>query len=227
MYPSDLDADQRSRIDQHLKLVLEANKTTNITRIESLESAEVLHIEDSLAAYQECLQAPEGRYADIGSGAGYPGIPMAIATGRETVLVESVKKKADLLNRFSRELGLSPRVAVYAGRAEELAADQPESFSLVTARALTALPSLLELAAPLLSINGQLVAYKARSISDELAWAESIQDKLGMKLVSQRPVLLSDGETQRTILVYQKVSEPQVKLPRRPGMAQKRPYRQK
>lgn len=227
MYPIELDAAKRSAIEKHLALVLEANKTTNITRIESPGSAEVLHIEDSLIAYPECMQAPAGRYADIGSGAGYPGIPIAIATGRETVLVESVKKKAELLRNFSKELGLSSRVTVYAGRAEELAAEKPGAFSLVTARALTALPSLLELASPLLGLGGWLVAYKSQSISDERAWAESIQNKLGMKTVSERSAILSDGETQRTILVYEKIGEPQVKLPRRPGMAQKRPYRPK
>ena len=84
-------------LNKHLDLVVKANETTNITRIVSWESAQVLHIEDSLSALPEFETAPEGLYGDLGSGAGFPGIPIAIETGRETVLVESVKKKAALL----------------------------------------------------------------------------------------------------------------------------------
>ena len=225
VYPSAITCEQRRLIEEHLKLVLEANKTTNITRIIDKDEAEILHIEDSLVGLPECLAAPEGRYADIGSGAGYPGLPIAIATGRETTLVESVKKKADLLNQFSHELSLDSMVQVYPGRTEELAVEQPQAFALITARALTALPSLLELASPLLSQGGWLVSYKADDIADELTWALSIQEKLGVKMISNEERTLSDGKTIRRILVFQKVAEPRVTLPRRPGMAQKRPYK--
>lgn len=227
MYPQTIDETQRQLIERHLQLVLEANRTTNITRIEDPDRAEVLHIEDSLAGLPECLAAPAGRYADLGSGAGYPGIPLTVATGRQTVLVESVKKKAALLSDFAERLGLSEQVSVYPGRAEELAAEQSESFALVTARALTALPSLLELASPLLQRGGMLVAYKAGDVADELAWAEGIQEKLGLQKRSERHAVLSDGATERSIIVFEKVSDPKVKLPRRPGMAQKRPYKAK
>ena len=130
-----------------------------------------------------------------------------------------------MLEAFAEQLGLSSQVSVYAGRTEELAGHQPEAFSLITARALTALPSLLELASPLLQQGGWLVAYKSDNVDDELEGALGIQDKLGMALRSDRHVLLSDGSTPQRILVFEKVSEPQVKLPRRPGMAQKRPYK--
>jgi 16S rRNA (guanine527-N7)-methyltransferase len=227
MYPDSIDEAQRQAIDRHLQLVLEANQTTNITRIEDPDRAEVLHIEDSLVGLPECLAAPAGRYADLGSGAGYPGIPLAVATGRQAMLVESVKKKASLLSHFAEQLNLAARVSVYPGRAEELAAEQPEAFALVTARALTALPSLLELASPLLQHGGVLVAYKAGDVADELAWAEGIQQKLGLQKKSVRHTVLSDGCTDRSIIVFEKVAEPTVTLPRRPGMAQKRPYKAK
>lgn len=225
MYPDQVDAEQRAQIERHLKLVLQANETTNITRIQDADQAHMLHIEDSLVGLPECLDAPEGRYADLGSGAGYPGIPLAIVTGRNTVLVESVKKKAALLDGFIEALDITDRVSVYPGRAEELAQAQPEGFTLLTARALTALPSLLELASPLLNLGGQLVAYKSQDVQDEIEWAQALERKLGMRLISQRVATLSDGRTPRSIIVFEKVAEPQVKLPRRPGMAQKRPYK--
>ena len=101
----------------------------------------------------------------------------------------------------------------------------PESFAVITARALSSLPSLLELAVPLLSLGGQLICYKAAVEAEELEQAAGLEEKLGLKLVSMRTTQLSDNGTNRTILVYEKVGEPMVSLPRRPGMAQKRPYK--
>ena len=113
----------------------------------------------------------------------------------------------------------------YNGRIEELALDRPEHYALVTARALTALPSLIELASPLLMPGGRLVALKSADIGDERSWARAIEEKVGMREVSLRTFTLSDGVTERSIIVYEKAGTPSVKLPRRPGMAQKRPYK--
>lgn len=225
--PISLSDKQARLIQQHLDLVLKANELVNLTRIQDKEEAELLHVEDSLQGIPECLEAPAGRYADLGSGGGFPGFAVAVVTGRDTLLVESVKKKTELLALFADELGLADAIQVYGHRAEELALEAPESFALITARALTALPSLIELASPLLILGGRLVAYKADNVDDELDWAVSIQEKLGMKMISNRKLMLSDGETPRRIIVFEKVSDPQVKLPRRPGMAQKRPYKAK
>ena len=209
-------------LQKHLDLVIAANETTNITRIVSRESAQILHIEDSLSALPEFEQAPAGLYGDLGSGAGFPGIPIAIETGRETVLVESVKKKAIILEGFATELGLN-NVKVFPGRAEELALEKKGKFSVLSARALSQLGSLLELGSPLLKIGGQFICYKARIEDEELKHACSLKNKLGLKLVSDRDFMLSDGETYRRILVFEKVKNASIKLPRRNGMAQRNP----
>lgn len=216
--------EQRELLDAHLRLVMQANEQLNLTRITSWEDAQVLHVEDSLVGVPEVLAAPDGNMADIGSGAGFPGIPLAVMTGRPVLLVDSVAKKMAAMQTIVDELGLSS-VRTYAGRVEELSLEQPGGFAVVTARALSSLPSLLELAAPLLQMGGYLICYKGTPSADELEQSCALKEKLGMALVSQRNVVLSDGITSRTIVVYEKVSESQVKLPRRPGMAQKRPYR--
>lgn len=217
--------EQRKLLDFHLQLVIENNKLTNITNITDWESGQLLHIEDSLVGIPEINAAPDGRYGDIGTGAGFPGIPAAITTGRETVLIDSVGKKTRVLDSIIKELGIDDRVSTYTGRLEELALEQPESFSVLSARALSSLPSLLELAAPLLKLGGHLVCYKAKPSEEELQTAVDLETKLGMKQLSSRHLVLSDGETERTIIVFEKVAQPTVKLPRRPGMAQKRPYK--
>ena len=150
---------QRELLDKHLELVIEENKVTNLTRIVDWESAQVLHVEDSLAGLPEVEEALEGPYLDMGSGAGFPGIPLAIMTGRETLLADSVGKKTRALDSFAAELGIDDIVSTYHGRIEDLALQQPNHFSLVTARALSSLASLLELASPLLAKGGRLVCY--------------------------------------------------------------------
>ena len=215
--------EQMALLERHLDLVMAANEQVNLTRITSREEARVLHIEDSLAGLPEVQAAPAGLLGDMGSGAGFPGIPLAAVTGRKTVLIESVGKKAAFLKVFVDELGLAGKVEVFSGRLEELCETRRGGFAVMTARALSQTGSLMELAAPLLAQGGRLVCYKAQPSEEELAHAMELQETLGLKFVSRRDFTLSDGETHRCILVFEKVAKPKVKLPRRPGMAQKKP----
>lgn len=220
-----ISAEQSDLMHRYLDLVLEANKVTNLTRIATLEEAEILHLEDSLVALPEVLESPEGLYGDLGSGGGFPGVPLAIATGRETVLVDSVKKKMALVSDMVATLGLQDQIETYDGRIEDLALEDPQRFSVLTARALSRLVSLLELASPLLAIGGRLICYKAQLSEEELAEACAVEGLLGMKLISQRSILLSDGETHRTIVTFEKTGRSKIKLPRRVGMAQRNPLK--
>ena len=221
-YLDQLPVDKRGLVEKHLDLVLEANKTMNLTRIENEEDGRLLHIEDSLSGLGELNGAPEGRYGDLGSGAGYPGIPLAIATGRETVLIDARQKKMTAVLSMIEALGLSDQVGVYAGRAELLARKDPESFSVLTARALSKLSVLLELASPLLKRNGRLVCYKSHVDEEEYQHALDVCGKVGMKLVSDRSFILCD-EYERRILVFEKCDKSRIKLPRQEGLAQKDP----
>lgn len=207
-------------LKKHLELVIEANKTTNITRISTWEEGMLLHVRDSLVGLPELSEAPEGWYADLGSGAGYPGIPLAIESGRKTLLVDSVGKKTAILDTMIRELDLQ-KVETYTGRIEDLAKDHPRAFAVVTARALARLSVLMELASPLLAKGGRLICYKANVEQEELDHAREVERTLGMRLVSDRSTSLEDHC--RRIICFEKCGQPQIKLPRRVGMAQKKP----
>lgn len=209
----------------YLDSILRANETTNLTRITDEEQAALLHLEDSLVGLPEVNESPEGLYGDLGSGGGFPGVPLALATGRETVLVDSVKKKMAIVQSILDDLQLSDRITTSSERIEDLPADYEEHFAVLTARALSRLVSLIELASPLLFKGGRLVCYKAQVTPDEIEEAKAVQSLVGMKLVSQREVFLSDGKTKRTILVFEKVARPRIKLPRRVGLAQKQPLK--
>lgn len=207
-------------LEKHLTLVLEANKITNLTRIDSFEDGQKFHIEDSLTGLNELNEAPQGKYADIGCGAGYPGIPLAVTSGRETLLVDSVRKKTDILDEIIEELNLT-NISTYHGRIEDLAREQPSSFAVVSARALSQLSILMEFASPLLIKGGYLICYKSNLSEEELNKAISLEKKLGMKLISRRDFDLYDKH--RCIVVFEKISKPSISLPRKTGFAQKKP----
>lgn len=210
-------------IDRYLDIILEENKTTNLTRIDSKEKAQLLHIEDSLVALPETEGAPEGLYGDLGTGGGFPGVPIAIMTGRQAVLIDSVRKKVAIVEKAVEKIGLSGQISTYSGRIEDLAREKPGQFALLTARALSQLPSLLELASPLLKEGGLFVCYKGEASVDEERGAAVVSSKVAMKLLSKRSLVLSDGETRREIFLYRKEGKPKVKLPRRVGLAQHKP----
>ena len=207
----------------YLEKILKVNETINLTRIDSWEQALVLHVEDSLVGLDELNDAPDGLYGDLGSGGGFPGVPLGIYSGRKTILVDSVKKKMKAVEDVLDELELACQIETYDGRIEDLAKERPASFSVLTARALSQLGSLLELASPLLCKGGRLICYKARLEDSEVSTALQVCDLVGMRLISRRKVLLSDGETIREIVVFEKHSKPKIKLPRRVGLAQKNP----
>lgn len=222
MHTDKLSQQQKGLIQKHLELVGIANETVNLTRISSREEGMILHVEDSLAALEEMDAAPAGLYGDLGSGAGFPGIPLAVATGRKTILIDARKKKMDAVQGIIEELGLQDQVSTFAGRAELLARTRAGDFAVLTARALSQLSILLELASPLLKRHGHLICYKANVVEDEVSRALAIQKQTGMKLISRRKFLLEDTFT-REILVFEKVKKPSVKLPRKEGEAQKNP----
>lgn len=218
--------DQTMSLMQHyLDSILEANKVTNLTRITDGEQARLLHIEDSLVGLPEVNEAPTGLYGDLGSGGGFPGVPLALATGRKTLLVDSVKKKMAIVQSALDDLSLSEQISTSSERIEDLPLEYKEKFAVLTARALSKLVSLIELASPLLKKGGRLVCYKAQLSSEELEEALAVQDLVGMKMISQREICLSDGETTRTIVVFEKIGKSRIKLPRRIGLAQKQPLR--
>lgn len=207
---------------EYLRAIVKINETMNLTRITSEEEGVILHLEDSLTGLPYINDAPQGLYGDLGTGGGFPGVPLCVMTGRKTVLVDSVKKKVRAVVGAACDLGLSDLVEGYDGRIEDLGVEHRGEFSVLSARALSSLPSLMELACPLLRKGGRLVCYKAQPTDDELAAAADIESLLEMKRIAFDVFDLSDG-SKRCIIVYEKTGKPHIKLPRRVGLAQKNP----
>ena len=130
-----LDTDKKKKIQAYLDLVIEKNKELNLTRIETREKGMLLHIEDSLSCIDE-FTSQDGPFLDIGTGGGFPGVPLAIASGRTGVLIDSVQKKARAVQEMVDELNLSNMIQVRGIRSEELALEVGEKFHTVIALSL-------------------------------------------------------------------------------------------
>jgi 16S rRNA (guanine527-N7)-methyltransferase len=190
------------------------------TSVHDRREVENVHIADSLVGLEVPAVAEAGRIADLGSGAGLPGLVLASARPEaEVVLVESVGKKCAWLERTVSALGLE-KARVVCARVEELA---EEPFDVVTARALASLSVLSEYAAPLLREGGSLVAWKGAVDAREDADGLHAANVLGLEREEVRAVEPYPGSQRRTLHVFRKVSPTPAGYPRRPGMAAKRP----
>jgi 16S rRNA (guanine527-N7)-methyltransferase len=183
-----------------------------------------VHVADSLVALELDEVRAARRIADLGSGGGFPGLVLAIALPQARVaLVESVSRKTAFLSRAASELGLD-NIGVVAARAETWPAGLG-AHDLVTARALAALPVLVEYAAPLLVDSGALVAWKGRVTEAEEADGRAAAVALGMSEPVRRGVAPFPDSGERSLYLSSKVSATPAGYPRRAGMARKRPIR--
>ncbi|OUP10446.1 16S rRNA (guanine(527)-N(7))-methyltransferase RsmG [Collinsella sp. An2] len=218
----DLTDHQLNQLVEHLLLVIEKNASLNLTRITSPTEALVLHILDSLLLADACSQAPDGRYLDMGTGAGFPGIPLRIVSARDAVLLDSVGKKVAAVQEFCDQLHLD-RVECVHARLEDYAVEHLNGFAVITARAVASLPVLIEYATPLLQRGGLFVAAKARPEESELEAGDRAADICGLRRVAYSEFELPNELGHRTVIVYQSVSRPSCKLPRQAGAAKRHP----
>jgi 16S rRNA (guanine527-N7)-methyltransferase len=218
--------EQRELLLRHLDLVVEKNKVMNLTRIVEDREAIVRHVVDSLLlldAIERYKSSAVVRFLDIGTGAGFPGIPLGIMTEHQGLLIDSVGKKVKSVEEFIDALGLGDRLSARATRAEELAVAQPKSFDVVVARAVADLGVLVEYASPLLRRHGVLVVSKANISEEEMGRGDETGEIVGLERVSRETCELPDEQGHREIITYQKVRTSKVKLPRPVGMAKKKP----
>jgi 16S rRNA (guanine527-N7)-methyltransferase len=192
------------------------------TSVRRLDEAAETHVADSLVALELDPVRAARRIADLGSGAGFPGLALAVALPHARVaLVESAARKSAFLERAIAASGLPNAEAVHA-RAEAWP-EGVEAHDLVTARALAALPVVVEYAAPLLALGGALVAWRGRRDPGAEAAAARAAAEVGLEPVEVRHVDPYPGARDRHLHVFRKVAATPSRFPRRPGMARKRP----
>lgn len=209
---------QRTQLERFLALLLEANSHFNLTAVRDPGVAWERHVVESLGLVP--LLGEARTLLDVGSGGGLPGMVLAIALPDTSVtLLEASEKKAHFLAQTSAALGLN-NVRVECRRAESAAAlGEPlrESFDWVTARAVAALPVLLELTVPFVRLGGRVLAVKGERAMEELAAAESAQRALHVELEK------SERQPSATVLIFIKRGSTPARFPRRSGEPNRKP----
>ncbi len=205
-------------------LELLAAEPASVSSVTDPGRAWEVHVADSLAGLEAEGLASAARIADIGSGAGFPGIVLAAALPSSRVdLVESVERKCRFMRRALAEAGIA-NAKVICSRSEELAGGEGrEAYDAVSARAVGRLSTLAELASPLLREGGVLVAWKGRRDPEEEAELARAQESLAMRAETVVAVTPFTGSRHRHLHVMRKSGPTPQGLPRRAGMAKKRP----
>jgi 16S rRNA (guanine527-N7)-methyltransferase len=217
--------DARQKVADHVRLMLAWGEAMNLTAIRDPADVARLHVADSLSAVPVLTARSVTGLIDLGSGAGFPGLPLAIALGCEALLVESVGKKARFLEAAVAATGVGGRVRVAAMRAEALAADRAhrERWPAVTARAVADLAELVEVAFPLLRRRGILVAWKRGDLAAEHAPARRAVDALGGGRIDVEDVAVTSLRGHRLVIVTKLGTTPPG-YPRDPAARRRRPW---
>lgn len=217
-----LDPAARRKLEEVLHLL--AVERSSVSSVTDPSRAWLTHVEDSLTGLRTGALREGTRIADIGAGAGFPGIPLAVALpGARVDLIESVGRKCEFMERALAAAGIG-NARVLRARSEEVAAAAGrEAYDAVTARAVGRLSTLAELASPLLREGGALVAWKGRRDPEEEAQLRRAAAALAMQAGEILEAGFHAGSRHRHLHVVRKAGPTPAGLPRRPGMAKKRP----
>lgn len=202
-----------NKLDTYYHILKEENNKYNLTRIIEEDAVYLKHFYDSLTI-TKVIDINNQSICDIGSGAGFPGLVLAICfPNTKLTLIESNGKKCNFLNIVKDKLNLT-NVTILNARAEEFSKNNREVFDIVTARAVAPLKHLLEYGIPLLKIGGYFITMKA-NVENEEVNITNYYNKLNIKEVSREVFNLPKEDSIRTIIKYQKLKETDSKYPRR------------
>ncbi|MFC5465795.1 16S rRNA (guanine(527)-N(7))-methyltransferase RsmG [Lederbergia graminis] len=220
-----LDQIQLQKFEKYYQLLVEWNEKMNLTAITDKEEVYLKHFYDSISAAFYVDMNKSITLCDIGAGAGFPSIPLKICFPELNItIVDSLKKRITFLEHLGEELELE-NAQFFHDRAETFAKQSSfrEQFDMVTARAVARMSVLSELCLPLVKIGGQFVAMKAANAEEELKAAGKAITQLGGNLSTVYSFTLPFEESDRNIIVINKVKKTPNKYPRKPGTPNKLP----
>lgn len=222
-----IDHKQIDKFMKYYEILIEKNKVMNLTTI--TEEKEVInkHFIDSLSLVRVCNLNKKFSLTDVGTGAGFPGIPLKIVFPEiEILLIDSLNKRVNFLNEVIEELELKNIIAVH-GRAEDYGRDKcyREKYDICVSRAVANLSSLAEYCMPFVKNGGQFIPYKAGNISAELEESKKAIYVLGGKIDIKDTFVLPYTDIERTLVVINKIRPTPSQYPRSAGKPSKDPIK--
>ncbi len=215
--------EQLAQFTRYYELLVETNKVMNLTAITEPEEVAVKHMVDSLLAYEDGMQGKT--LVDVGTGAGFPGVPLKIyCPSLRVTLVDSLGKRLRFLDQVIDELGLKGIRCEHL-RAEDAGRSKKhrEQYEYVTARAVARLSVLSEYCLPLAKKGGQFIALKGSRFAEEIEEGEAAVKILGGKIISAEPVKLPGLDDGRAIIKIAKIKATPAQYPRKAGTPEKQP----
>ena len=220
-----LSEEQILKFTRYDALLIDWNERMNLTAITEPRDVAVKHMVDSLTAYDAALFSGAPTVIDVGTGAGFPGIPLKIFDPSiRLTLMDSLAKRLAFLEAVVEDLGLTGVTCVHA-RAEDAAREQQhrERYDIAVSRAVARLPVLLEYTLPFVKKGGHLIALKGRTAEEEATDAKRALKLLGGRLETIRPVTLPGLSDKRAVLTITKIAPTPKAYPRKAGTPAKKP----
>lgn len=218
-----LSEEQQGMFYEYMQLLLEWNEKMNLTAITEPKEVLIKHFIDSISI-KPYIEKGE-KVLDVGTGAGFPGIPLKIVLpDNEFILLDSLNKRINFLKQVITNLKLEKIEAIH-GRAEEFCKipKKREGYDIVTSRAVAKLNVLLEYMLPFVKIGGKCICMKSSEISEELQEAGKAIEVLGGKIEKVEEIILENTDIQRKIVIIKKIKETPKKYPRKAGTPIKEP----
>ena len=218
-----IENDKIKQFEKLAELLVEQNKTMNLTAITDPEGIAVKHFADSISVLNAAKFDEKAKVLDVGTGAGFPGIPLLIMRpDLDLTMLDSTAKKLKYVANTVEELGLTANVlhtrAEEAGQSKEYR----ETFDIVCSRAVAALNVLCEYCLPFVKVGGVFVAMKAAKAREEIEGAKAAIKLLGGQIVDEKSFTLSDGG-ERNLIIIKKISHVPPKYPRVSAQIAKKP----
>ncbi|MBR2216467.1 MAG: 16S rRNA (guanine(527)-N(7))-methyltransferase RsmG [Selenomonadaceae bacterium] len=224
-YGLDLTATQYDQLNRYYELLIAGNEKMNLTAITSPQEVAVKHMIDSLSAAADIAAAPAANLIDVGTGAGFPGIPLKIYLPElEVTLLDSLQKRVGFLQTVVTELGLQGIRCLHS-RAEDGAreANLREKFAVAVSRAVAPLPVLAEYCLPFVKVGGKFLALKGKQYQTEMTAAKKAVQILGGGSLQARRVSLPGLEDVRAVVIAEKLRPTPAAYPRKAGLPAKNP----